>query len=444
MKKFLYIPVETKVRELDAKILLSMEAVKRGYVVLLGSKVMTSKLKVLPKGIFMYKDASSPMKDRFIAAKSVGHKIVVHDEEGFVWGNWEQYLNFRIKFETIRYVDTFLCWGWQQCQATIAVADMYAPQTKFSVVGHPRLDLLRKPLRNYNAPNVQNIRRILINTKLAECNHGQGPTAFIDIMMSHNIFKTDEDISKAKEQVAYKKTLMYHYIELIKTLSKKFPDTEILVRPHPSENIESWVDISQGMKNVVVTNEKPIGYWVHRSDVIIHTGCTTAIEAFLMDKPVITYKPLTDERFENELPDSISLISRSDSECVGLVNDIFDNKLKFDAYKKNGLSILRKNLDSIDGDFSFIKIMDEIDNLQPQTHLFSRVMKYKLRLLFIKSYMRSFFYNNPPTGSKIKKFSKSEVVDTLVKLNNALGRKDEVDVSKIGYNLYMLTQSVQS
>ena len=55
-KKWLYLPIEVKVRELDAKLLLSYYALREGYRVVLGEHQMVElAANTLPKGVFFSK-----------------------------------------------------------------------------------------------------------------------------------------------------------------------------------------------------------------------------------------------------------------------------------------------------------------------------------------------------------------------------------------------------
>ncbi len=54
--RWLYLPVEVKVRELDAKLLLSYYAIQQGYQVIIGDHpVVEESTSYLPAGIFFIK-----------------------------------------------------------------------------------------------------------------------------------------------------------------------------------------------------------------------------------------------------------------------------------------------------------------------------------------------------------------------------------------------------
>src|SRR5262249_38613151 len=81
-RPFLYLPIEVASRELHAKLLLSYFAVERGYEVIIGWKrVMNKNLRYMQPGIVMFKTLTVNDAVAMRAAKAVGHRIAVIDEE---------------------------------------------------------------------------------------------------------------------------------------------------------------------------------------------------------------------------------------------------------------------------------------------------------------------------------------------------------------------------
>lgn len=440
MKKFLYLPIESKVREFDAKILIALEALQNDYIVIIGSKSMMRYMKFLHKGILFYKDSSAPMEQRFKNFKKIGHKIIVHDEEGFVQMNWDDYCKTRINFDTLKYVDKYLCWGNEQFKAIEQAKININKNLSMVKVGHPRIDLLRNPIRNYNFDKSINGKMILINTKLGEYNHQKGETAWIDIMKNHNMIQSESFLKLKMEQVSYKKSLMEYYINLINSISGKYKDCKIILRPHPVENVDKWKELTRDLSNVIVTNEKPIGYWIHQSDLVIHTGCTTALEAFIMDKPVITFKPIDDKRFEVPLPDSISLKATNEEQCVELISKLMNNDYDYDTYKKNGNEILCKNIESLKGEFAYKKIVEELDKLEVQPVNFSFILQIKIKSLFliqkIKSYAKKYLKPTPLNENQV--FHKNDIELSVQNLQKVIDMQDYTIIDKLSDNIYML------
>lgn len=233
---------------------------------------------------------------------------------------------------------------------------------------------------------------------------------------------------------------MEYYINLINSISGKYKDCKIILRPHPVENVDKWKELTRDLSNVIVTNEKPIGYWIHQSDLVIHTGCTTALEAFIMDKPVITFKPIDDKRFEVPLPDSISLKATNEEQCVELISKLMNNDYDYDTYKKNGNEILCKNIESLKGEFAYKKIVEELDKLEVQPVNFSFILQIKIKSLFliqkIKSYAKKYLKPTPLNENQV--FHKNDIELSVQNLQKVIDMQDYTIIDKLSDNIYML------
>lgn len=434
--KFIYIPIEVKPRELDGKLLIALEAVSRGYSIIFGRKGIDTLLESGPKGVYFYKDAHYKSAKKFVKIKKLGHKVVVHDEEGLVQQSDEDYLKRRLLFNTIKEVETFFCWGKKQSELVEYAAKKIDANLKICVAGHPRIDLLRKPIRFYNAPiNKNGKKTVLINTKLAECNHRRGPDGWLNLLKSHNMLHSENCESNRLDQIEYKKNLFSHYKKLVNEISKRYSDIQVIIRPHPSEDIKSWLKLTENLKNVLVTKDNNIGYWLNRSDLVIHTGCSTAIEAFTFDLPVISFKPITDHRFEIPLPDSISMVVNSVDECCNKIGQILINNKTFNNGHNEKKKRLEYHIENISGDFSYKKIVNEIDNIDmPKSkiklkQLAERRIKYSLKKL-INLIKGGEFYG-------YRDITKGEVTDSLTKLARVMDY-EVPKVKKLDKNIYLI------
>lgn len=331
---FLYIIVETGTRELHAKILLAKVAAKYGYKVFVGPKGMCWHIgTTLPSGVVLFKDCLSARENLFDKLRRRGNKVCVHDEEGFVYSNDEDYLARRVSVTSLKYVDTFFCWGTHQKNLLEPIVNNLDLDTKLFVVGHPRLDLIQSPYASYTRrlegtlfesvsvdldSKVKPI--VLINTKLSECNHRDGPSGWLDMLEKYKQYG-QKGRAFRKEQVQYKKNLLSQYLVLIKRLAEKLPDHSIVVRPHPSESDRVYKETFSGAKNVFVIKDFPIGYWLSRASVVIHTACTTGIEASIAGVPSINYTPLDGSRFDSPLPQLVSTTLTNHEDVVSAIKN---------------------------------------------------------------------------------------------------------------------------
>ncbi len=96
---------------------------------------------------------------------------------------------------------------------------------------------------------------------------------------------------------------------MIPILEQAYPEHTIVVRPHPTENQEVYNDIAKNCQRVKVTNEGNVVPWLMATDVVIHNGCTTGVEAYMMGVPAISYRAKINEKYDlgfYRLPNLIS------------------------------------------------------------------------------------------------------------------------------------------
>lgn len=442
-RKFLYLPIESKVRELDSKLLIALEAIKNDYIVIIGSKSFMRYMRFLPKGVMFYMNCTSPMFEKFKSYNTFGHKVVVHDEEGLAPPDWNDYLKRRIIFDSIKKVHLFFSFGKKQKNVIESHLKKINTDCKVKSVGHPRIDLLRKPIRNYNRVTEEKI--ILINTKFAEVNHLTGKDGWLNILKHHKMIKSSDELNFRLEQIEYKKKLFKKYINLIKNISHDLSDFKIIVRSHPSENINTWISVTKEFNNVEVINKKSVGYWLQKASIIIHTHCTTAIEAYILGKPVISFEPIEDLRFEIPLPKSVSKTVKSSSECIYEIKNLLDNIDNFDEYQRRTNTSLSENIDSLKGDFSFVKIINEIQLLSVPNYKFTILLKLKITVLmkieivinFIKFLLRNYnlYYDVKISKNKI---SKNEIENILFRLSDYVDVKRPISLSKLTKDTFIL------
>ena len=108
----LIIPVESQVRELDAKLLLSCCATERGYPVILGSRAYVHfEIGSMPQGIYMAKSMRSISDLMFSLIRKLGHDIVAWEEEALVHPPADIFYPLRLSPQTICACFTPVCLG---------------------------------------------------------------------------------------------------------------------------------------------------------------------------------------------------------------------------------------------------------------------------------------------------------------------------------------------
>ncbi|MCK5451613.1 MAG: hypothetical protein KAI70_07605, partial [Candidatus Omnitrophica bacterium] len=323
IKKTLFLPIEIIARELDSKLLLAHRALDKGYSVVVGTKGAVKKTaRAYGSGIYFYKD-HSPLSSLLLQELHLaGLKIVVLDEEGLVWPSSNMYTK-RIDDRVFQISEAIFAWGQKQYEVLINTSAGHEKKTH--IVGNPRFDILHSKYRQYLKDQSKHHlvfpdkSYVLINSAFTPGNWNPllyGTPSYVEHMRDRGLIHNDEDFNfytKVSENTA---KLFDSYVSLLKRLSKSFPDTKFIVRPHPDENQERWHNIFDSFHNVIVENSGSAIYWIMNAKVLIYTGCTTAIEAWAMNKPTLRYHPIPETEFGPYLPNKFGKTIKTEKEVV--------------------------------------------------------------------------------------------------------------------------------
>jgi len=316
----LLIPVENQVRELDPKLLLACIAAQRGFSSIIGSRrELEFRIDSYPKSVYLSKSMTGRSLFFFRIARKFDHQIVTWDEEALVHLPPETYYSRRLHPEAIKLVSHLFAWGqdnvelWQQYPHL--PEDMPIHNT-----GNPRNDMLRPEMHPFYEEEVQALRRqygdfLLINTNFNHVNaFGPDMNLFQPVNKPGEPAKFGRAARGMSREYAqglwdHKHAVFKSFQRLLPKLDQAFPDLNIIIRPHPTERHDVYNDIAARCSHVHVTNEGNVVPWILATRVVVHNGCTTGVEAFVMGVPAISYRETIDENYDNgfyRLPNAVS------------------------------------------------------------------------------------------------------------------------------------------
>jgi surface carbohydrate biosynthesis protein len=320
-RKWLFLPVETKARELQGKLFLAFVAAERGWGVLLGKRIHDRPY--LPRGAYILKSIS-PGRLKFIRhLEARGCRVVAWCEEGMVYRNAEEYGRRRVEKASYDAVAAYFAWGEQQRHDMIA--ELGCDPTKMVVSGNPRFDLLRPDVRAVFSVRADQLRQIygriiLVNTRFSRYNHGLGLDWVAQNMKRAGSISQPEHEEDLLGIAAFQKETFEFFMEAVRALSERYKNHTIIVRPHPSESHEPWKKLARNLNNVRVVYEGNVAEWIIASDVCIHNNCTTGVESYLLNQASISYRPVRDARFDMYLPQALCPDATTLSELMGIVD----------------------------------------------------------------------------------------------------------------------------
>jgi surface carbohydrate biosynthesis protein len=319
-KPLLLIPVENQVRELDPKLLLACVAGRRGFSSVIGSRRdMDMRIDHFPRSIYLSKSMTVRSLLFFWVAAKFGHDIITWDEEALVHLPPDIYFSRRLHPAAIRYVAHLFAWGEENAELWRQYPHLPSG-TPIHVTGNPRSDMLRPELHAYYADEIDGIRRefgkfILVNTNFNHVN-AFGPDM--------NLFKPTKTpgatpkfgraargMSRAYAEGLrdHKQAVFEDFKRMIPELERRFPDYIIVVRPHPTEGHDAYQQIAARCTRVRVTNQGNVVPWLLCAKALIHNGCTTGVEAFVLRVPAVSYRATVNDVYDNgfyRLPNAVS------------------------------------------------------------------------------------------------------------------------------------------
>lgn len=448
----LYMPVEVMVRELHAKLLLAAVAAETGYASIVGPKDEIYRLACNgPPGIAISFCMAKSFEPVFRSMKAQKQFIVAMDEEGLVTLREDLYQRYRMSTDTLRHADVCLCWGDRQKTAVCRNSGHLA--CRIHATGNPRLDLLRPELRGVYSKDVETLKRrigpyLLINTNFGCSNHVAGQEYSMAALRDKGWMETPLDESYHRGRVAHQAAILAHFADAIPILSVAFPDTHIVIRPHPSESHQLWQNVAAHNANVSVIQEGNVVPWIMASEAVVHNGCTTAVEAYLLGIPSVAYMPIVDEQYEASLPNDLSIKVSSVAELIEAIKELRSHgqdNMSVQCEQKD--SLLSEYLSDNSRLWASEKIVDYLGASYPKAPTYAiasieRKLRYLVARNSVKRIAGRLLFRRCKgqryVRHKFPQLKQSEVKELLGQFIQLTGRFKRLSVSSLGNSSYMI------
>jgi surface carbohydrate biosynthesis protein len=328
----IFIPVESKKREFDGKVLLAAHLVNKGFRVVLGTKAgVHREILHARNGLYLAKSASNESLQFYSMLKNRGHHLAVLDVEGGA-------LTREIRNDLLRsyqpesspFFDFFFVFGEQIREAMIRELKYIEPQ-QIVVTGEPRFDLLKPEHEAFFAAERGDIRQeygsfILINTSFGLSNSAIGEAGIRDFLMTTaDIPDEQRHLYLLKHEEG--KYLLKAFIELAKQVAERFPHINIILRPHPDEDITVYKTAFTTHSNIFVNGAGNVHPWIQSAMAVIHHDCTTGMEAVMAGKPTISFVPRQEESITAWLPVWLSIACTTHDEVLGALEPVVRGEL---------------------------------------------------------------------------------------------------------------------
>jgi surface carbohydrate biosynthesis protein len=451
MKKIIFLPIETETRELDAKLSLASKLTDTETTCLVGQHNVLNDLvhlfgnggTYIGKNIFL--DAMQSTNDIYNSYKEQNFSILWYHEEGGIYSGdrdkWKIVLEELLDPLRLSPDDHILCWGSFQKD----FFDSSRSGVPSTVVGGYRFDLrhnstLRKLLDATSRVEEEDF--ILVNTAFSNGNH-HIPNQVL-YKQDQESFRNNNDYKfRLLDEYSDDVKKMGYFCEMLSYVMRNNPNQNFVLRPHPTESLEFYRNAFHEFDNILISNEFSAVEWISRCSLLIQNGCTTSVEAYFLEKPVIDYYPFISSHGV-DVTRGIGLFSKTPEEVDNLLKNIkYDQDIR--ANKEELCSVV-SNFATNDSTMDLIAKVAS-SNIQSKNKNKIPLLNIKLILLknfltnTLKFYPRYFFKEKSKSYqmavSHFPGFRKNEI-DFKVKTLNKINKK-RMDLNFVSKDLFILS-----
>ena len=289
----LYWLVEETNRELISRVLLATAGTRVGFSsYIIPQWFAWEHFNELPPGIVVFKGNNSAQSTHMASAREAGHRVAAIEEE-ILGVTKDEIILSRFKSANVDACELFLVQG-DHARGILASRHPNLAN-RIEVTGNPRTDLLRPPFDGPLRDAAAALRReygdyILINTNFGATNpRVEDAIAFRDLCIRVGLLDpmSEQDRNEFVERCRWERGNMALLAEVIAACEASPSLPKIIIRPHPGENIDKWREAYAGRERVSIIREGDHVPWTAGARLLLHTGCTTGVEAMLLQTPVL-------------------------------------------------------------------------------------------------------------------------------------------------------------
>jgi surface carbohydrate biosynthesis protein len=357
----LYLPIEETNRELKSKILVGISALRHGLSVVIGQQwLMVNNHAFIPRGVILFKGMNASQTNAMRHVKASGHVVAANDEEAMGLADAD-HIARDIAPEMREVCDIFLAQG--TFHANVIHNRLGLDREEISIVGNPRLDLLREPFRAAHNADGERYRRQFGDYILFNTNNGFFNTVFGDHQALRDVQvrtgwidkNNPRDMALFDQHVRDDEANFRVCIDTIRRLRAVEPDRTIIVRPHQGERLETWKELFHGDPKVEILREGSHLGWLLGASIMLNTGCTTGVEAAVMGCPVLNILPETERPFLRGalLSDVVNRAAVGARQAAEITSNVLaGNTTSLDQGAHERASMLREHYSTIDDGFA--------------------------------------------------------------------------------------------
>lgn len=324
--KTLYIPLEIFSREWASKLLISANLAPHGISTIIGHKSSVLRLaqRANTPGIWFNKSAEGTGHEYMRDLKTKGFKLVAQDEEaGVIYDNFSTFFEKRLSLANAWKLDSYFCWGPDDYDF-LTQENKSHNNSPFKLTGSPRSAMWGVLSDNFYKDEIVTIKQRYGRYVLMATNFGAANSYLARDQLSAFLAQFPGfDSNYLSRLISTEKNLVHLFVEAAKAISGKL-NINVVLRPHPSENVAFWEKIFENEKKIFVREDLDISPWIRAAIGVVQNGCTSSLEAAAGGIPVIALGADMSEIFhvENPVPNRVAIPVVNFSDLLDIFTDL--------------------------------------------------------------------------------------------------------------------------
>ena len=346
---------ETRVREFEARFLTACQLAGQGFTSLVGRRESIKPWAMQCEHPVLWIDKSigglTEAEEERVLRR--GGKAVSLDEEGGIYpeDKYQEMIASRFLEEYITPNQQYWTWGERQAESMLKLEGRFQ-DGQVRVTGNPRFDLCKQEMQEYHQsidPELEQLGRyVLVNTNFALFNSNvfkEGRRPYILDADGNPVLDWDSVIKAARRSFDA-------FLSLIMKLSENFSELTIVVRPHPVEIPDRYVEAFSGYGRIILDDcTRPVSRSIACAKAVVHHDCTTAVEALIGGHYPISFLPFGVSERTQTLPVEISEVANSEDNVMDLVADRLNGVNGYKAERAKGLARCESIIANVEGTF---------------------------------------------------------------------------------------------
>lgn len=386
--------VDSPRRDMEWRLFLAAKLAERGITSIIGSKSAIRAIHARSKNcVFLGRLDSNtgrtkPDREYVSEMEKRGTSLLFLHDEGALYfkGEYEDWVRkiYPEEYFGSKAVKKVLFWG--EAQRNLFKDSRY--KDKFEVSGFPRFDLCKPGLSKIDESSVSNLQKrygdfVLICGRFAAVNTvADDPSALgkrsYDIRVEGGALKTKrkDEILRSMFGAWEKVSLEFsQFVPAVARLALEFPHLNFVLRPHPAERESFYKEAFGHFDNIFIDKSGDVRPFIRASRALIHSECTTGLEAELSRKPSINFRPCADHPMSRDYEVSgasdVGVIVKNQDELLECLTamDANDFSYRKTAYDPSHLILnFKEEFSSID------LVCDIIDTYSGSSGLSSKIL----------------------------------------------------------------------